>query len=429
MTGLAVSFPAGGHAEVDIDPHRLTRVASIHYYGRSGSVFLQSLLDSHPDVLMLPVNYLCGFHTFWSRHGGRRPAELVAAFISEYEVLFDPTSIREVIDVGRGVGLVYNLHRMGPGHDQRLGPDREMFADRLMRKAAIGIGPEGRISRRFFFQAVHAAYAESLGRRMASDSPLIVFQGHNPQLDQVEELINDFSPRLKFVHCVREPVQSLGSWFAHTKCSDLGRSFDLPHRAMGRALDHAKPILNQWPNAGVKHPLVEWNERNTRAVRLEDLHNRPREALEALCDWLDLPWDDALLHSTFDGKQWHWSDGNQTVSGFQRTTLAKTHDDVFSGFDRFRLRLLLADKYRAWGYRLPSWARLAAVAWLSIALWLAPFRMETSVWRRQASWPLSRVGAAAAAYLRVRADIFRRWRRDRRHPEALLKLLSAGGGK
>lgn len=385
MTALAAPHPDAGHDGVEIDPHRLTRVASIHYYGRSGSIFLQSLLDSHPDVLMLPVVYLCGFHTFWSRYGGLRPAELVGAFAQHYEVLYDPTSTREVIDVGRGIGLIYNFNLMGEGHDERLGLDRAVFIDRLMRKAALCVGTDGRLSRKFFFQAVHAAYAEALGRRMRSESPLIVYQGHNPQFAQVEHLITDFSPHLKFVHCVREPVPALGSWFAHTRTSELGCALDLPYRVLGRAVDQAKPILNQWPVDGAKPPLVSWNERNTRAVRLEDLHNRPRETLEKLCDWLGIPWDDALLQSTFDGKLWHWPDGSRTLSGFQRRTLAKTHDDVISGFDRVKLRLLLADKYRAWDYRLPRWCRSAALAWLSIALWLVPFRMEATVWRRQDS--------------------------------------------
>ena len=422
MTAAPLTLPAG-EGGTDIDPHRLTRVASIHYYGRSGSIFLQSLLDSHPDVVMLPAVYLCGFHTFWGRYAGFRPSEMVAAFVHEYEILFDPTSTREVIDVGKGIGLIYNFHRMGEGHDERLGLDRAVFSDCLMRKAALGVGADGRLSRKFFFQAVHAAYAEALGRRVRSANPLIVYQGHNPQLTQVEHVIADFSPHLKFVHCVREPVPALGSWFAHARGSELGGALDFPYRVLGRALDHAKPILNQWPVGGAKPLLVSWNERNTRAVRLEDLHQRPRETLERLCAWLDIAWDDALLQSTFDGRLWHWTDGKRTLSGFQRRTHAKTHGDVFTGIDRLRLRLLLAEAYRAWNYPLPRWCDSAALAWLSVLTWLAPFRMEVAVWRRQESWSPSRIAAAAAAYLRMRAEIFRRWRRDRRHRDALLKLL------
>ena len=129
------------------------------------------------------------------------------------------------------------------------------------------------------------------------------------------------------------------------------------------------------------------------------------------------------MQSTFDGKLWHWSDGTRTLSGFQRRGIAQPHTEILSGLDRFRLRLLLADQYRAWGYRLPPWGRSAALAWVSIALWLVPFRMETVVWRRQESWPPARLAVAAAAYVRARVEVFRRWRRDRRHPEALLKLL------
>ena len=142
MTALAAPRADAGHDGLEIDPHRLTRVASIHYYGRSGSVFLQSLLDSHPDVLMLPAVYLCGFHTFWDRFGGIRPVELVAAFVHHYPVIFDPTSTEEVIDVGRGIGLVYNFNHMGEGHDERLGLDRAAFAQRLLTKCALGVGPE-----------------------------------------------------------------------------------------------------------------------------------------------------------------------------------------------------------------------------------------------------------------------------------------------
>ena len=38
----------------ELDPLRLDRVVAIYYYGRGGSVFMQSLLDNHPEVVMLP---------------------------------------------------------------------------------------------------------------------------------------------------------------------------------------------------------------------------------------------------------------------------------------------------------------------------------------------------------------------------------------
>ena len=43
----------------------LQQVVVIYYYGRSGSVFVQSLLDHHPQTLGLPGVGLERFHLFW----------------------------------------------------------------------------------------------------------------------------------------------------------------------------------------------------------------------------------------------------------------------------------------------------------------------------------------------------------------------------
>ena len=68
-----------------IDPRDLERVVAVFYYGRSGSIFLQSLLDSHPEVLMFPSIYLSGFYSFWSQFGHLPAVELVAAFVQNYD--------------------------------------------------------------------------------------------------------------------------------------------------------------------------------------------------------------------------------------------------------------------------------------------------------------------------------------------------------
>ena len=51
------------------DPRSLDDVVSIHCYGRSGSVFLASLFDQHPQVLMIPGVQLSSFYEFWRRRG------------------------------------------------------------------------------------------------------------------------------------------------------------------------------------------------------------------------------------------------------------------------------------------------------------------------------------------------------------------------
>ena len=163
------------------------------------------------------------------------------------------------------------------------------------------------------------------------------------------------------------------------------------------------------------------NERNSRAVRLEDLHQDPETTTQRLCHWLGIDWHQALLASTFDGKLWHWNVRGETLSGFQSQTISRRHDDVLSGFDRLRLRFLLADKHAAWGYRLPSWFGRAPLRLAALGLWLLPLRMETALGAKpgakRSAWQRLR------AYMDLRVTLVGIWWRLFRQPLPLLELI------
>ena len=381
--------------DLGFDPRQVERLVSIHYYGRSGSIFLQSLLDGHPDVLTFPANYLGGYYSFWLEYGELSPLHIVKAFLHHYEVLFDPTTAEEVFDAGAYTGLEYDFDKMGPNHDEALGVDRQRFGDILLKKCMIEVGDfeNGRLERKFFLQALHVAYAEALGRDLTGRRPLIVFQAHTPHVDVIEKLFADFVPRIRFLHSLRDPIATTASWF-----NEMMRFLDdpplvLPRRTLGRSIDHVKPILSQHLNKDIIDQRLEtdpdtqraisWVAEHSRGVRLEDLHTRPRETIEKICAWLDLAWHDCLLESTFDGKLWHWSTGGRTVSGFQTTTIKQSHSDAVSWFDRLRLRFFYADKYAAWDYPLAPWYRWPLLRLLSFGLWFIPFRFEMVLWRRR----------------------------------------------
>ena len=44
----------------------LNRVLAIQSFGSSGSKFLHSLLDNHPNILVIPSLYMMHFFDFWS---------------------------------------------------------------------------------------------------------------------------------------------------------------------------------------------------------------------------------------------------------------------------------------------------------------------------------------------------------------------------
>ena len=418
-----------------IRPEDLRRVVSIHYYGRSGSLFLQSLLDGHPQVVMLPGTYLAGFYRFWETFGQLPALKLLGAFITNYDVLFDARSPVPVFEVGRDVGITLGFDRMGEDQDRTLGVDRNEFMESLLAHVIRVCDDPNveRLSRRFFLQAIHAAYAQALGQPKSKDM-LIVLQTHNPYFEEVEPLYRDFGVDVKFLHCLREPIQALGSWYSHWWETCTGPDprgappqLELAGASIARAIDHAKPIFAQYahhfPHDGQTRDVIARAIENTRGVGLEDLHRQPRAALEKVRAWLGIDWHDALLSSTFDGQPWHYrTTGGKTVKGFQQTTITKKHADVFTPFDRLRLKLLFADQFQAWDYLIPRVLSWRLLAFLAAILWLLPLRMESSIWRAQSWRGLRTLGAIFSSYVVVRLKIFSRWWPDLKRRPPLIRL-------
>ncbi len=399
-----------------IDATQFEHVISIHYYGRSGSVFLHSLLDNHPQVVTLPAIYLVGFYAFWESIRELPAITALGYFLDAYEVFFDPGA--EVGDTS--LGTSYGLDRMGTEGDQRLGLDKGAFSDALLRKLALVIEDfqSQPLPGRYFFKAVHAAYAEVLGRKLGAGRPLLVFQGHVPEPDKLRPLVQDFPGRVKFLHTVREPVQTLASHYQGSGRSEQWLHLDLPRRLILQSLDYATPMAQRSPPG---ETAFEGNE--SRAVRLEDLHMKPRETLAKIAAWIGIEWHENLMHSTFDGKLWTWRSGDTVVQGFQSQTIAKRHGDIVTPFDRLRLKFLLADKYAAWGYDIGWPFLLTPLRLAAFMLWLWPFRFETRLWRRRRPWDGRTVGAMGTEYLALRRHVVGRWWRGWRRREALIELL------
>lgn len=324
-----------GDRGADLQPEDLQRVAAIFFCaGRSGSLFLQSLLDNHPRVLMTPGTYLVGFYEFWHVCGGMAPDALLEAFGDYFECLFDVSSPKTILGAGANPGLGLGFDRMGEARDERLGVDRRRFLEELRRLLA-GRAP---IGRRLFFQAVHLAYARALGRRLGApgEPHLIVYQLHTPSVERVSLMMEDF-PDATLLNTVRHPIQSFGSHVKATRRQGTLRGPSSLTWLLEQALRGGRPVL-------------EACRGRTHAVRLEDLKTRPRPTLEAVAGLLGLAWDDRLLESSFDGLKWWNVKDSDPIHGFDPLTIQRTHDELFDRFDRLRLEVLLGPKYRAWDY-------------------------------------------------------------------------------
>jgi len=387
---------------------KLDRVVAVMTYLRGGSGLMSSLLDSHPNVIATPDCILTGFYEFWDRHGHLPPKELVPTFMDYYATIFNAREPSKCPRAGADFGGYSNFTNLGPDQDECLEVDREIFGRIILEI----IGEHATVPRKLFFQALHAAYSQAIGQDVTD--PVIAYGLHIPKPECIVPFMEDF-PQAKFLQMVRNPISSVGSLFRHRLVGV--RSFPLMGASVvTSALYHGIPTLSG-------------DAPNWRAIRLEDLHENPRETMEKLSRWLDIPWDESLLASTINGKQW-WNEKNTLkISGFSTSIAAQRFEEFIPNFDRFRLEMLLGFKNRVWGYGQGKWKHGRLAQLLAMPLILLPLKLEilsigASI---SATAPrpslVSRISTTVSALYEGRKLLLRAWLHCLRRGSREVKLL------
>ena len=328
-------------------PDPTVKVAALFFWGRSGTVFLHSLFDGHPQVLTFPATRLNSFHhRQWPDIAGANTrAEMVDKFIRWNPSCFDGANDR----------WLEGLAELGPGRDTPLHVDEARFTAALL--ARLPDRAPGGIRRRDFFVAAHFAYAEARGEDV-SQKTLLLYHLHSPEAyDGIAAALEDF-PDMVAMGTVREPGRSLASYLRKNR--DVARHFGQADRS-----DYAGMVRTGGYNALYRHQLSGWSELFARLpmpryeVRLEDLHDAPRATLTRLAAWLGLAWDERLLESTWNGLA-YWGDKmavkpQHGFSGAHTRQPSEKADDALDALDRYVLEGLLAGYRREHGYERARW--------------------------------------------------------------------------
>lgn len=314
---------------------------------------MTSLLDFHPNIISTPDDVLGGFHDFWCEMGHLNRNDLINKFIEYYAMLFD-ARLKNSGNVYSGEILGFT--KLGLNRDELLYVDKEKFKNSMKRL----IIKKNQISRKLFFQSLHIAYAEALGRKI--NNPVIVFGLHNTNSpERLKTLLEDFKD-VKFIQMVRNPVHVVASRFRWQ--SRVGKDV---LRGFGRAIINAS-------RGGVCDPTTPSG--NWRAIRMEDLHLYPNKTLKKLCSWLEFPWDESLLKSTVNGKKWWNLKGSIQVSGFSKDIASQSFDEYLPFVDKLRISILLSRKCTSWKYHIPYFSGSIIAKLFILPFLIFPFKME-----------------------------------------------------
>ena len=366
------SMPAAASVvETKAQPAEIRRALAIQNYGASGTVFLQSLLDGHPQILSLPSLYGRTLYPFYERCGHLPYVEFMREFFLENQYWFDD-------DVARThpVSTVLGMHQMGENRDQPLVVPLGDFIDAFDAgfKPYADLPPEKR--RAHFIKAVYQAYDVARGTSKArAGASWLLYPIHDSLVKHAQWLRADF-PECRILHMVREPMQNIGSVIKHVLEAGHLSKADALHAGVAQ-------ILNDYNAQGEVrhingyHGFFPVREVPTVAVKLEDLHLHSKNTLQALVKWLGISWDDRLMESTFNGLSWWNRPKGKRVSGFNKDIVSQGYEQFLSKRDRFILAPLARRQQRAWGYGKPA-STLALI--MHLPFLFLPLSMESGNW-------------------------------------------------
>jgi hypothetical protein len=290
-------------------------------YPRSGTTLLTSLLDSHSELLVYPRETQF-FRLVWPLLQ-RQPARALDFLVWETGRL--PWYTTELYEGSAALG---------------------QYSDTLLKLFAHSDG-----SPRALLQAIIMAHGIVIGQQ----------QKHwwiekTPHNERYVRLIARWFPRARMLYMLRDPRATFASI-----------------RGWQKALDHA-PIHTvrfcaEWAaSLAYAHRCKRYLP--TLLLRYEDLVSDPQSTLMRLCDFLEVPFQEAMLQPTFGGAEF---------AGFSSYTMRDTRFTTIdpSSLDRWRSKIdqphimqidyLLSQPMAAQGYAcdarqpLSSWQ---AFAWL-----------------------------------------------------------------
>lgn len=290
--------------------------------GRTGSDLLQSLLDSHPEVLMF--NGHSRFHLFWKQ------SKCVAA--GDFD-------LKDFIDefIGWNIHLFKSCYdtlerkdQLGEGCDQTINIDLDVY-----RTGVLSLMAGREKNSKNIMLACYGAYALCLGQDLCEKK---LFFHHIHWFQRLNDYLGDF-PASKIICMTRDPranfVSGIENWRKFNPNTDDGIFL---YNYIRRILADAS-VLKQLPN-------------DYKVVRIEDLGDEA--LLRALCGWLGISYDECLKRSTWAGLNWH-SDRlsarpNKEI-GFSRNILQNKWGNKLSRLDKYVLNFIMF--YRLGHYSYP----------------------------------------------------------------------------
>lgn len=259
---------------------------------RSGTDFIHSLLDGHPEIRQQPGAY--DWAGFWHSSLARHIPNSVDHLCHEFIYWNNHSFQNQLSKFDSRFNTYENWHRLGENRDTHFAVDPHAFARHLTAMLnEVGVCP---LDLRTFIDAVHVAYALAAGQDIQKHS-LLFLHVHKPaRLRALLDVVPEYK-EATVVISYRSPFFVLNSEYQAQM--QKVPSFNLAKR-------HA---WKYWRTCGTLDDLPDLR---TYIVSLHELHAAPEAMMRRLAETLEVSWTPQLLESTYMGLEW-WGDSQSDV--------------------------------------------------------------------------------------------------------------------
>lgn len=341
--------------------------------GRSGSFFLQSLIDGHSQISTLPSVIFMSFFKgdFWEQQlcpktlfaQNNWQDKLIENFCCYYSLLFhsEGENINQDIKNNEHFLKIPNLEVPDYHYfiTQVLGfypPDeKNSNSNNLNNLSYFGVNKEkfvkylkqilndnnifkNYISREDFFDLIHQAYQYCLNRPLNTNFDF--YHIHLPDENELTNCILSYQ-NVKLLSIIRNPIQSLESWIKMDLNPNYGYNI-LQRYEM--AMDNFINVI--CPSFSIYNTILP-----SKVVRLEDLKQNTNTTLKKLMEWFGTEYNNSLLTETFGNNLFNAPSQIKSLKGFQTTNIEqKIGSLLFSPNDIKKIKILVYPLLKKYNY-------------------------------------------------------------------------------
>ena len=289
--------------------------------GRTGSDFLQSLVDSHDDVLTFNGHF--DYYKFWEKSYCVKSKnfckinfidEFIGCHIEKFKSKYD---------------IIERKNRLGNDLKGSVNIDLAIFKNSF-RNLLEG----SELNSINCLLSIYGAYALALGQNLENKK---VFFHHLHHHNRLNSYLVDF-PFAKIISMSRDPRANIVSGYRnHSKYSQ--KAMDGAHQYFYiKRIFEDSCILRKYKNEYI-------------SVKIEDLGSE--KIIRKLAEWLGIEHNQILYKSTWAGLDWHGDklSGDKKTNGqFSKDILKNDWKDYLSKKDQYIFNFLLNDRLKEYEY-------------------------------------------------------------------------------